>query len=251
VAGYANPDDTLLLMSQLIAYFGMDQPLFGLRPRWIEGNEDYASVEEIAREFLAELRTAQPKGPYLLGGHCVGGIVALEVAQLLFKEGEEVKMMVFLDTERPSAVRTSLAELYFFRKRISHILQVISEIVHASRGARSGMIRKLIHRKVKERDRFYESKVGYRRLLYSHTVKHYPGRITLIVNEEQARFDRDLGWTGIARDGLDVQVVSGDHFTVMEHHASEVAQAILSAMNEAAVGGPISEQSERLEVHAV
>jgi amino acid adenylation domain-containing protein len=251
VAGYTNPDDTLLLMSQLIAYLGMDQPLFGLRPRWIEGNEDYATVEEVAREFLAELRTVQPKGPYLLGGHCVGGIAALEVAQLLFEEGEEVKMMVFLDTERPSTARTFLAELYFFRKRVGHIVEVISEIVHASRSARSDMIRKVIHRKFKERDRFYESKVGYRRLLYSHTPKHYPGRITLIVNEEQARFEKDLGWTGIARGGLDVHTVSGDHFTVMESHANEVAQAILSAMGEAAVGQSIPEQSERIEVHAV
>ncbi len=37
VAGYQNPDDTLLALSQLAPHLGMDQPLFGLRPRWIEG----------------------------------------------------------------------------------------------------------------------------------------------------------------------------------------------------------------------
>jgi amino acid adenylation domain-containing protein len=83
VAGYQNPDDTLLSLSQLIHRLGVDQPLFGLRPRWIEGNEGYATVDEMAREFLAELRVVQPTGPYVLGGHCVGGVAALEVAQLL------------------------------------------------------------------------------------------------------------------------------------------------------------------------
>ncbi|HEY1580407.1 MAG TPA: amino acid adenylation domain-containing protein [Terracidiphilus sp.] len=250
VAGYANPDETLLLTSQMIAHLGMDQPLFGLRPRWIEGNEGYATVEEMAREFLAELRTVQPKGPYLLGGHCVGGVAALEVAQLLLQEGEEVKMMVFLDTERPTALRTFLVELFYLRKRIEHILEVISEIVHASRGARSEMIRKLVHRKLREKDRFYESKVGYRRQLYHHTPKRYPGRITLIVNEEQARSDRDLGWTGIAQGGLDIHTVPGSHFTVMDRHAKEVALAILKAMREAVVE-PLHEQPERTEVNAV
>ena len=53
VAGYQNPDDTFLALSQLAPHLGMDQPLFGLRPRWIEGNDGYATVEEMAREFVA------------------------------------------------------------------------------------------------------------------------------------------------------------------------------------------------------
>ena len=54
----------------------------------------------------------QPKGPYLLGGWCVGGIAALEVAQLLLEQGEEVKLMIFLDVERPSALRSLLSDFY-------------------------------------------------------------------------------------------------------------------------------------------
>ena len=75
-------------------------------------------------------------------------------------------------------------------------------------------------------------------------------RITLIVNEEQARFDKDLGWTGIAHGGLDVHTVAGDHFTVMAQHAKEVAQVILKAMGET-VAEPIYGQADRTEVSAV
>jgi amino acid adenylation domain-containing protein len=250
VGGYANPDETLLLMSQLIPHFGLDQPLFGLRPRWVEGSDDYATVEEMAREFLAELRAVQPEGPYQLGGHCVGGIAALEIAQLLLQEGEDVHLMVFLDTERPTAFRTFLTELYFMRQRARHIRDVISEILHANPGKRDEMIRTLLHRKFRERDTFYQSKVVYRRLLYRHTAKHYPGRITLIVNEEQARVDRDLGWTGIPRDGLDVHTVPGAHYTVLDHHAKEVAHVILKCMNET-VPASIHRKADRTEVNAL
>lgn len=250
VAGYANPDETLLLMSQLIPHFGLEQPLFGFRPRWVEGSDDYGSVEEMAREFLTELRAVQPKGPYQLGGHCVGGIAALEIAQLLLREGEEVNMMVFLDTERPSALRTFFTELYFVWQRARHIRDVISEILHANRAARREIIRKLLHRKFKEKDKFYQSKVVYRRLLYRHTTKHYPGRITLIVNEAQARFDRDLGWTGIPRDGLDIHTVPGAHYTVLDNHAKEVAQVILKCMGKPTATS-IHSKAEGTEVNAL
>jgi thioesterase domain-containing protein len=218
VGGYQSPDDTLLVLSQLIRNLGMDQPVFGFRPRWIEGHgDDYASVEEMAREYLDELRAVQPTGPYLLGGHCVGGIAALEVARLL-QEGEEVRLMVCLDTERPTPIRTILTDLYFMGKRVRHVAAVLSEIIHPGDGGRVRTIRELLHRKLKiapstqsrEMDRFYQAKVRYRRLLYSHTSEKYPGRITLIVNEAQARRDRNLGWTGIAQGGLDVYTAPGD-----------------------------------------
>jgi amino acid adenylation domain-containing protein len=242
VGGYQSPDDTLLVLSQLIPNLGMDQPVFGFRPRWIEGNgDDYVSVEEMAHEFLAELRAVQPTGPYLLGGHCVGGIAALEVARLLLREGEEVRLMVFLDTDRPSPFRAFLTDLYFMRQRLRHIFEVLAGIIRPGDRARGHIIRDLLHRKLKiaptlqtrEMDRFYQAKVRYRRLLYTHISEKYPGRITLIVNESDARYSRGLGWTGIARDGLDVHVLPGDHTTILTEHGQEVARVILKCMDAA------------------
>ena len=72
VGGYQNPDDTLQVLWRFIPHLDLDQPVFGLRPRWAEGTgEGYDSVNEMVVEFLAELRTIQSKGPYLVGGHCV------------------------------------------------------------------------------------------------------------------------------------------------------------------------------------
>ena len=127
---------------------------------------------------------------------------------------------------------------------------VISEILHANQERRGEMIRKLLHRKFREKDKFYQSKVVYRRLLYRHTTKHYPGRITLIVNEAQARVDRDLGWTGIPRDGLDIHTVPGAHYTVLDHHAKEVAQVILKCMGETTATS-IHSKAEGTEVNAL
>lgn len=249
VAGYQNPDDTLLALSQLAPHLGMDQPLFGLRPRWIEGNDGYATVEEMAREFVTELRAVQPKGPYLLGGWCVGGIAALEAAQLLLEQGEKVELMVFLDVQRPSTLRSFLSDLYFLRLRLNHMLDVLSEIVHAG-PQRTAIIRNLIRRKFHETDSFYQSKVAYRRQLYTHRPRRYPGRITLIVNEQESRLQPDLGWTGFAHEGLDVHTVPGDHSTLLKVYGQDVAQAILRSM-EGSTTKPLVGKLERTEVHAV
>jgi thioesterase domain-containing protein len=204
-------------------------------------------VEEMAREFATELRAVQPEGPYRLAGHCVGGIAALEIAQVLMEQGEEIELMILLDTERPSSLRTFL--IHHMRHRIRHITDVLSEIMHAG-PEKGAMIRRLIHRKLYVTDPFYQSMIAYQRQLKTHARKFYSGRITLIVNQQEARRQHDLGWRGFAREGLDVYTVPGDHETVLKVYGQEVAQAILRSM-EQSIKEPISRKLERAEVHAV
>ena len=63
--------------------------------------EPHATFEEAARDYLAELRTVQPQGPYLLGGFSGGGIAAFEMARQLRAEGQEVGALILLDTPLP------------------------------------------------------------------------------------------------------------------------------------------------------
>ena len=243
VAGYQSPDDALVMLSRFVPHMGADQPVYGFRPRWVEGDgEAYASVADAARDFLSELRTIQPHGPYLLGGFCVGGVIALEMAHQLIEEGEEVSFLTLLDCERPSLHRAVLADLRLGSHRIIHMANVISEIIRSRGAARTKLIRDLVHRKlgVKPSDQtaasvdnsFYDNKVGYRRLAYKHSVREYPGRITLIVNERQYRFDRYMGWRGVARGGLVVHKVPGNHDTVLRVYGKEFAELLLKCMDD-------------------
>ena len=119
---------------------------------------------------------------------------------MLIREGEEVRLMVFLDTDRPTPFRAFLTDLYFMRQRLRHVSEVLAGIIRPGDRARSQIIRDVLHRKMKiaptlqtrEMDRFYQAKVRYRRLLYTHISEKYPGRITLIfVNQERhARHNR-------------------------------------------------------------
>src|SRR5262249_37178884 len=62
-------------------------------------SEDYLStVEEMAAAYLKEIREFQPEGPYFLGGFCLGGQVAFDIAQRLQEMGEEVPLLAIMDT---------------------------------------------------------------------------------------------------------------------------------------------------------
>ncbi|MEZ0070332.1 amino acid adenylation domain-containing protein [Streptacidiphilus sp. MAP12-20] len=55
------------------------------------------SVEEIAADYLREIRRVQPSGPYRLAGWSFGGAVAHAIATLLRDLGEEVSLLALLD----------------------------------------------------------------------------------------------------------------------------------------------------------
>jgi amino acid adenylation domain-containing protein len=254
ITGYQSPDDTLAFLSPLIPYFGKDQPVFGFRPRWTFGGADYESVGEMAREFLKELRAVQPRGPYLLGGMCVGGIAALELARVLAEEGEQTQLMLLVDTERSGKVPARRAERYFFRLRLLHIRDVLSGIVHATGWERLRRIREVFHRKlgrvyspeIREEHRFFQAKVHYRQQLYAHCPRRYPGRLTLIVNEEQYKIEPDLGWSGFAEGGLEIRTSPGNHQTMFTEHRKAITETILECIEKAT-----SVEEQNVEAEAV
>ncbi len=68
----------------------------------------YSSIEELASHHLGEILEAQPKGPYLLGGFCFSGLVALEMSRQLQDRGEKVELLCLVDPPRqclPSEVQ--------------------------------------------------------------------------------------------------------------------------------------------------
>ncbi|PPU87176.1 non-ribosomal peptide synthetase [Xanthomonas populi] len=56
------------------------------------------SIEAIARDYLARLRTVQPHGPYRLIGWSLGGLIAHAIAAELHDLGEEVELLAMLDS---------------------------------------------------------------------------------------------------------------------------------------------------------
>jgi amino acid adenylation domain-containing protein len=75
------------------------RPFYALQARGLNGEENpHTSIEEMALDYLAYVRQVQPSGPYLLGGFSAGGLVAFEMAQQLKRMGQQLELVVLIDS---------------------------------------------------------------------------------------------------------------------------------------------------------
>ncbi|WP_055108572.1 amino acid adenylation domain-containing protein [Paenibacillus ihumii] len=82
----------------LMKHLGMDYPIYGLQARGIAETDQYpGTLEEMTTDYIAQIRTVQPQGPYRLLGWSFGGNVAQAMAVQLQREGEEVAFLAMLD----------------------------------------------------------------------------------------------------------------------------------------------------------
>ena len=111
----------VLNLRHLATHLDEDQPMYAIQARGLHGDDrPHRRFEDMARDYLAEIRTLQPEGPYLLGGFSGGGITAFEMAQQLRAAGEEVGAVVLLDTpvtEVPRANRLERLLIWWERLR--------------------------------------------------------------------------------------------------------------------------------------
>jgi len=98
----------ILNLRHLAQLIGEDRPVYGLQAKGLYGDTSpHTSFEEMAKDYLTEIRSIQPYGPYLLGGFCTGGITALEMARILELDGETVGSVIMIDTPAPPTDRVN------------------------------------------------------------------------------------------------------------------------------------------------
>ena len=74
---------------------GADQPFYALAPYRTAAR--LATLQEMARQHVADIRGQTPHGPYAIGGYCIGALVAVEVARELRAQGEEISRLILVD----------------------------------------------------------------------------------------------------------------------------------------------------------
>src|SRR6267154_676091 len=63
------------------------------------------SLRCIAEYFASVIRENRARGPYMLGGWCAHGVLALETAQILREQEQDVALLVLLETINPERMR--------------------------------------------------------------------------------------------------------------------------------------------------
>jgi thioesterase domain-containing protein len=86
-----------LSMPAFAAMLGPQQPILAIPPHGIAGEPVPESIEAMGKDRLSLVLQAQPCGPFVLGGHCNGALVAFETARSLVNAGHSVELVVMID----------------------------------------------------------------------------------------------------------------------------------------------------------
>lgn len=250
---------------RLSTLLGHKQPFHVSPP--VELNEnDLPRVEELAARKRESLKRLQPRGPYLLGGFCVGAVIAYEVARQLEARGDEVRSVILIEPEignrvtrsHQKVVNSIAARKKQAREKVGTFmrgLQKIERLQHVWRAPlreKKEFIlknsRKVLHRSERpaavipgtqqhssgepmERDWLISA---YHWVLTSYIPRRYRGRITLLLTDEhrqQAPFILKQ-WQKAAPQAR-VERIPGRHLSCITTHLAAIAEKIRAEMNAA------------------
>ncbi len=228
--------------TELARHVDSDQPIYALEPHGLDGRRASSTVEVMAADYIREIKTLQPAGPYWLGGYSFGGMVALEMAQQLKKQGQEVELLVLLDPARlqppvsPSP-SNSLANITQFRDEVSRHLRNLALLAPREKlnyvlqraGWRIVGIIEEIKKKIKKTICNFSLSIGNSvppilRMFYFSEVTNraarkyvpqaYTGRVVLFKAKERP-YDPGADWSRLAAGGLEVHELPGGHLDVI------------------------------------
>lgn len=211
----------------------------GLRMSSLAKLSSPISLEGIAEQFVKSIQERRPRGPYMLGGWCAHGLLALETARQLQAQGQEVAQVVLLETANPVRMKQysgwkrtiARAQLKFhlLKFEYAYLQQLDStqtrNYIAGRISQKLARIKQSLLRMLKAAEFYLETEdpTGGNPLdiLYAAAAKYQPkayrGSVVLIRSTRRTfGFGRvlDLGWTELLGDDLEIRETPGNHYTI-------------------------------------
>ena len=262
----------VLIYRELANCMAPDYPFYGLQARGLDGSSDYlTSTAAMAESYLRELRELQPVGPYYLGGFCMGGQVAFEMAQRLVRDGQQVNLLFTIDTHNFNGVPPELTLMDKMRStgekikfhssnlwnlgsegRVKYLAEkskiALRREVERARIKINRVLGRNPHRDVSGRVQEFLEDINDRAFL-AYVPAEYPGKMIICKPRRNYSFLRDPfnGWKGIAAGGLEVIELPSDPGGIFqEPYVRTLAEKLKEQIDRAAVQR--AEKDETAEV---
>ncbi|MGB3651703.1 MAG: thioesterase domain-containing protein, partial [Rivularia sp. (in: cyanobacteria)] len=185
----------------------------------------HTCIEDMVDHYIREIQTVQPQGPYLLGGVCIGGNIAFEMAQQLKKQGQQVLLVTMGDSLNPLITEEDKIQKWTswqsFRKEKKR-----------DKFQKYGLSANIIENILKVSEANWQ-------VIINHLPKIYSGRVIYFSAAENRQYFRSHfdpmqpnGWNDWVKGGIEVIEVPGKHNTYhAEPHIRVYAEKLNACLN--------------------
>jgi thioesterase domain-containing protein/SAM-dependent methyltransferase len=260
----------------LADYIDPDHAIYGIVPLKLHtASRHRLRIEDMAAQYVSEIRALQPEGPYFLAGPSAGGIWAFEVARQLDAQRQKVGLVALLDTPCPIRLKDGLLSLskrvlgYICKAALLGPKRGSKYFLGKAKGSRLGRMFNGFQAAAEElkliagfgeevsRDREFrplhgpqpaqkEIAAACQWALAHYTPRTYPGRLVLFWAEQPessvprfSEFDRRTGWRDIAPGRLEIHRISCIHRNLLaEPHIRVVARRLNEYLEKASPTAP-------------
>ncbi|MCI0448032.1 thioesterase domain-containing protein, partial [bacterium] len=218
-----------------------DQPVYGLQARGLDGKQPpHVRVEEMASDYIREIKSVQTEGPYHFAGHSSGGVCAFEIARQLFERGEKVGVLAMIDTGSPGnfplelrpdqypnpwrayseRIRYHLKHILFSSNRTTYLRQQLRRLRNRVQTSVS-LARYQLNKMAGKSEPAALLRVGEAgfKAIYDYVPRYYHGEITLFLCTNKRpvgeQIPSDIGWRPFARS-IQVRPMPGDHISILK-----------------------------------
>jgi thioesterase domain-containing protein/acyl carrier protein len=226
-----------------------DQPIYGLEAIGLRpGYEPDLTIEAMAARYIEAMRRLQPSGPYYLGGFCLGGVIAYEIARQLEQVGEKTALLAIIEgsapfefhdlqpvyhPERLQIIRQSAPYWARGNKELGgwRLSARIQARARRKRGE-SPKVNRRANRNVefdnladfnatRPEIQFLLREVNIRAVdsyvpgAYGGHIILYRARAVQIDHAFRGKFDPQRGWGQLAKGGVSIRYVNGNHISLL------------------------------------
>jgi thioesterase domain-containing protein len=219
----------------LVQFIRSTMPIYGLQSRGADGvKEPDTSIEQMAHFQLQGVRSVQPRGPYVLIGYSLGGLVTLEMARLLSQQGERVALLMMIDSYPALRLSSTKQRAGVLARRVGHKIQDVllpskrlrfensksqSQAVSSLEVFSAPLMKKLT-------DSANLAWQNYEPGYYHGDVKFVKAAVTTDFPADPAEF-----WSKRV-DRLELESVPGKHSTLLTEHSARLARVISKHLND-------------------
>jgi amino acid adenylation domain-containing protein len=218
---------------------GPDQPFYALGPYGFDEQALPKSIEEMAAAHIEIIRSVQPEGPYLIGGWCIGALMAHEVARQLYEAGQAIDLLILMDAGSVSTLAKVTVRACRTVGGLLHIrpemqLNAFLLMRHLFNFRRFADYRKQFQYQLFPPARkLHENWGDITDWIAADYVRHpYPGNITFFWAKDEFS-NLEAPWRSLAHaKGVETFIIPGDHITSRTEHIHDLAKQLADCISE-------------------